>query len=1067
MHSLTLQTGEATVVDGDILGRLGFAASSEVDGMLDVTAKLEAVAEKTFDADENATEFVFSLAADGTVASKMTLSSAGLLTVVDDIVIKSGGTIGGSADPDLLTLGDGALTVAGTIAGTLADGVVATTQSSSDNSTKVATTAYVDAASGSGDITGVTLAGDSSTAQDLTANVNLTLAGGNGITTAGDGSATISIALDAALTTVTSLLATDIKIGEDNQTKIDFETADEIHFYAANVEQVYVADNIFGPQSDSDVDLGTTGVRWKDAYIDTITTTGDVDVLGNIELGHASDTTIARASSGQITVEGTAVILAGAVTGITSLLATDIKIGEDDQTKIDFETADEIHFYAANVEQVYLANNIFGPQSDSDVDLGTTGVRWKDAYIDTITTTGDVDVLGNIELGHASDTTIARASAGQITVEGTAVILAGAVTGITSLLATDIKIGEDDQTKIDFETANEIHFYANNTEQVYLADNIFGPQSDSDVDLGTTGVRWKDAYIDTITTTGTITAGGTISGTIATVTQNSITTMTGLVTVGTIGTGVWQGTAIASAYIADNAITLAKLAGGTDGQIITFDASGDPVAVGPGTDGQVLTSTGAGSPPAFEDASGGGSVSGNTFATDLKIGRDSQNLVDFATTDDKIIFRVANVDEVELVANVLSPVTSDGMALGTGSLMWSDLFLASAGVINFNNGDVTLTHSSNTVTLGGGKLSVQYNSGELAEFKRITGAGNAYVTIDASAVNTDEEAQLRLKSGVAGKCRIYFGDTDDNDIGQICYEHADNSLGIKTNNTTAISIDSSANVSLPNGTLTTQGIIREVATKVDTNYTITADDHIILVDTTNTNRTITLPSAAAANIGQEYTVKKIDSGTGLVNIVPASTGGYGPDDIDEYDTAYILYLQHDTVTFVCGPGDATAGDEQWWIIAEKVQPHSAQLEQRTAQSVPARTTANTVVTMTDVRYEQGCDADTSTNRIDIKRKGKYAVTAHCLLDDQHALWGMKTRILHHDDSAGTSSYHGETKAMSYIDDARDIGSTTTALLELDVDDYVQAIIWNSYVDVRNTRVSGVEDYSYISVQEIK
>ena len=26
-----------------------------------------------------------------------------------------------------------------------------------------------------------------------------------------------------------------------------------------------------------------------------------------------------------------------------------------------------------------------------------------------------------------------------------------------------------------------------------LADNIFGPQSDSDVDLGATGVRWKDA----------------------------------------------------------------------------------------------------------------------------------------------------------------------------------------------------------------------------------------------------------------------------------------------------------------------------------------------------------------------------------------------------------------------------------------------------------------------------------------------------------------------------------------------------------------------------------------------
>ena len=57
---------------------------------------------------------------------------------------------------------------------------------------------------------------------------------------------------------------------------------------------------------------------------------------------------------------------------------------------------------------------------------------------------------------------------------------------------------------------------------------------------------------------------------------------------------------VATADIADDAVTLAKMAAGTDGQIITYDASGNPTAVGPGTDGQVLTSTGAGSPPAFE-----------------------------------------------------------------------------------------------------------------------------------------------------------------------------------------------------------------------------------------------------------------------------------------------------------------------------------------------------------------------------------------------------------------------------------------------------------------------------------
>jgi len=66
-----------------------------------------------------------------------------------------------------------------------------------------------------------------------------------------------------------------------------------------------------------------------------------------------------------------------------------------------------------------------------------------------------------------------------------------------------------------------------------------------------------------------------------------------------------SGNGIVEANLADNAVTLAKMASGTDGEILTYDASGNPVAVSVGTDGQVLTSTGAGSPPAFETAAGG------------------------------------------------------------------------------------------------------------------------------------------------------------------------------------------------------------------------------------------------------------------------------------------------------------------------------------------------------------------------------------------------------------------------------------------------------------------------------
>ena len=65
------------------------------------------------------------------------------------------------------------------------------------------------------------------------------------------------------------------------------------------------------------------------------------------------------------------------------------------------------------------------------------------------------------------------------------------------------------------------------------------------------------------------------------------------------------GIATTAVTVSNDAITLAKMAGGTDGNIISYDASGDPVAVATGNSGQVLTSAGIGAPPTFTTISSG------------------------------------------------------------------------------------------------------------------------------------------------------------------------------------------------------------------------------------------------------------------------------------------------------------------------------------------------------------------------------------------------------------------------------------------------------------------------------
>ena len=107
---LTLQTSEADIAANDVLGKIQFQAPDEgtgTDAIL-VSAAIQARSEGDFAADANATAIDFMVGASEAAATKMSLSSTGVLTAVE-LDISGNVDVDGTTNLDVVDI-DGALT---------------------------------------------------------------------------------------------------------------------------------------------------------------------------------------------------------------------------------------------------------------------------------------------------------------------------------------------------------------------------------------------------------------------------------------------------------------------------------------------------------------------------------------------------------------------------------------------------------------------------------------------------------------------------------------------------------------------------------------------------------------------------------------------------------------------------------------------------------------------------------------------------------------------------------------------------------------------------------------------
>ena len=225
----------------------------------------------------------------------------------------------------------------------------------------------------------------------------------------------IDFAIDAAQTGITSIYATDLILGEDSQTAIDFGTANEIDFKVDNSARLTLTTSALYPVTDSQIDLGTASLEFKDAYFDgTVTSDAFVGPLTGAVTGNADTATTATtatnvtASANDSTDETVYPTFVDGATG-----------GQGIETDTGLTYNPSSGTLTSTVFVGALTGNVTGNASGTAATV-TTAAQSNITSLGTLTTlTVDNININGTTIGHTSDTDLLTLASGGLTALGT------------------------------------------------------------------------------------------------------------------------------------------------------------------------------------------------------------------------------------------------------------------------------------------------------------------------------------------------------------------------------------------------------------------------------------------------------------------------------------------------------------------------------------------------------------------------------------------------------------------------------------------------------------------------
>jgi len=384
---------------------------------------------------------------------------------------------------------------------------------------------------------------------------------------------------------------------------------------------------------------GVTSVGNAATVVTNANLTGDVTSVGN------ATTTVTNANlTGIVTSTGNATAIAnGAIaTGKISGFDTQVQTSRLDQMAT--ATAD-VALGSQKITGLADGTAAQDAATKNQVDVAQAGLDAKDSCrvattanitlsgeqtIDGVTTTTDRVLVKNQTTGSQNGIYVsasgawARSTDADASVEVTAGLYT-LITEGTTLAGQGFVLTTDDPitvgtTALTFSQFSGVGDLVGGTGITKTGNSIAVDASQTQITsvgaLGTGSITSGFGAINngssTITTTGAVATGAlTVTGTITGALTGNVT---GDVTGSSGSTTGNAATATTATTVTDDAITLAKMASGTDGNLITYDTNGDPVAVATGTATHVLTSNGAGAAPTFQAAAGGSTLAYTPFA---------------------------------------------------------------------------------------------------------------------------------------------------------------------------------------------------------------------------------------------------------------------------------------------------------------------------------------------------------------------------------------------------------------------------------------------------------------------